>query len=89
MIKYKELINSIKVGELEQPLTREEFGEMIRVDIKKEWQKDSNWDYIDHDTQTVMIAIPTYYINEGIEVVLTLKVNKSYYITHIQEISQY
>lgn len=51
MIKYKELINSIKVGELEHLLTREEFGEIIGVDIRKEWQKDINWAYIDHDTQ--------------------------------------
>lgn len=89
MMKYKDLINSIEIGELEHPLTREEFGETIGVDIKKEWKKDSNWNYIDHDTQSVIIAIPTHYINEGVEVVLTLKVSKGDHITHIQDVSEY
>ena len=89
MIKYKDLINSIDVEKLAQPLTREQFSEMIGVDIKKQWKNDANWKTIDDDLRTVTISIPTHYEDEGVEVVLTLVVNKNDQVTHIQKIVEY
>ena len=89
MIRYKDLINSIEEGKLERPLTWEEFGETIGADIKGEWKRDSNWSQVDEDIKNVVIAIPTNYIEEGVEVVVTLEVNKDDYITSIKDISEY
>lgn len=89
MVRYKDIINSIEEGRLERPLTWEDFGETIGADIKDQWKRDSNWSQIDEDTKSVVIAIPTHYVDEGVEVVLTLEVNKDDYITSIKDISEY
>ena len=96
MKKYEELrgkidglLGDFTSRDLDEPLTLEEFQNLLNVDITDQWEKSINWASNEYDTQDFTFSIDTIAEDgEEIEVVLFLEV-KDNLITHLVNVDEF
>ncbi len=87
--KIDELLGDFTGRDLDEPLTLEEFQNLLEIDIADQWEKSINWQSNEYDTQDFTFSIDTVTEDgEEIEVVLFLEV-KDNLITHLVSVDEF
>lgn len=89
MSKIDELLGSFTSRDLENPLTLEEFQNLLNVDIMDQWEKSINWEGNEYDTQDFTFSIDTATDKEEeITIIIVLEI-KGNLITHIVNVEEH